>query len=58
MHPYLQVFTYQTDKFDGSVAFAVVETTDDEVILQRASDILIGMISISIPYPYSYPHPY
>lgn len=38
-----KVFTYKTDSFDGSVAFAVVETTDDEVILNRSAELLIAL---------------
>jgi inorganic pyrophosphatase/exopolyphosphatase len=38
-----KVFTYQTDRFEGSVAFAVVETTDDEVILRRAPELLAAL---------------
>lgn len=35
-----KVFTFKTDKFEGSVGFAVVETTDDEVIVDRAPELL------------------
>jgi inorganic pyrophosphatase/exopolyphosphatase len=38
-----KIFTYQTDSFIGSVAFAVIETTDDEVILKRSGEILIAL---------------
>lgn len=38
-----KVFTFKTDKFDGSVGFAVVETTDDEVIMSRASELFIAL---------------
>jgi len=38
-----KIFTFKTDLFDGSVAFAVVETTDDEVILKRSAEIVEGM---------------
>lgn len=38
-----KVFTYKTDLFDGSVAFAVVETTDDEVILRKAPELLVAL---------------
>jgi inorganic pyrophosphatase/exopolyphosphatase len=38
-----KVFTYKTESFDGSVAFAVVETTDDEVILRRTPELLVAL---------------
>lgn len=38
-----KVFTFKTDHFDGSVGFAVVETTDDEVIMARQRDILSAL---------------
>lgn len=38
-----KVFTYKTDLFDGAVAFAVVETTDDEVILRKAPELLVAL---------------
>eukprot|EP01039_Chlorochromonas_danica_P004559 gene4559-4997_t len=38
-----KVFTYETAKFDGSVAFAVIETTDDEVILNRTPELLLAL---------------
>jgi manganese-dependent inorganic pyrophosphatase len=38
-----KVFTYKTEKFDGAVAFAVVETTDDEVILNRSAELLVAL---------------
>ena len=34
------MFSFHTAKFQGSVGFAVVETTDDDVILARASELL------------------
>ena len=37
-----KIFTFKTDCFDGSMAFAVVETTDDEVILKRSVEIVTG----------------
>eukprot|EP01038_Epipyxis_sp_PR26KG_P010721 gene10721-14397_t len=38
-----KVFTFKTDKFDGSVGFAVVETTDDEVIMKKAPELLVAL---------------
>lgn len=38
-----KVFTFTTEKFEGSVGFAVVETTDDAIILSRNDDILIAL---------------
>ena len=38
-----KVFTYKTDVFDGAVAFAVVETTDDEVILNKTPELLVAL---------------
>jgi manganese-dependent inorganic pyrophosphatase len=40
-----KIFTYQTEDFSGSVAFAVVETTDDEVILARTSQLLDALVN-------------
>ena len=34
-----KVFTFKTDVFEGSVGFAVIETTDDIVIMERAEEI-------------------
>jgi manganese-dependent inorganic pyrophosphatase len=38
-----KVFTFKTDVFDGSVGFAVIETTDDEVILNRSAELLMNL---------------
>jgi manganese-dependent inorganic pyrophosphatase len=38
-----KVFSFKTQHFDGSVGFAVVETTDDEIILSRTEEILIAL---------------
>lgn len=38
-----KVFTFKTEIFDGSVGFAVVETTDDEVIMNRAAELLLAL---------------
>lgn len=38
-----KVFTFKTDKFEGSVGFAVVETTDDDVIMDKALDLLVAL---------------
>lgn len=38
-----KVFSFKTQNFDGSVGFAVVETTDDEIILSRTEEILIAL---------------
>lgn len=35
------MFTFKTDKFEGSVGFAVIETTDDDVIMSRAAELLV-----------------
>mmetsp|Transcript_14028 Transcript_14028/g.14642 ORF Transcript_14028/g.14642 Transcript_14028/m.14642 type:complete len:425 (-) Transcript_14028:192-1466(-) len=36
----MKVFTYQTDKFRGGIGFAVIETTDDGVILARKDELI------------------
>ena len=41
--PNLQVFTFKTEKFEGSVGFAVIETTDDEVIMSRQEALLAAL---------------
>jgi inorganic pyrophosphatase/exopolyphosphatase len=38
-----KVFTFKTHVFDGSVGFAVIETVDDEVILQRSTELLVAL---------------
>lgn len=38
-----KVFTFKTDHFQGSVGFAVVETTDDEVILHKTPELLVAL---------------
>lgn len=38
-----KVFSFKTDKFDGSVGFAVIETTDDDVIMGRSAEILSAL---------------
>lgn len=38
-----KVFTFKTAVFDGSVGFAVIETVDDEVILQRSAELLVAL---------------
>jgi len=38
-----KVFTFKTEVFEGSVGFAVIETTDDEVILSREDELLIAL---------------
>ena len=38
-----KVFSFKTPFFDGSIGFAVVETTDDEIILSRTEEILIAL---------------
>jgi manganese-dependent inorganic pyrophosphatase len=40
-----KVFTFKTDTFTGSVGFAVIETTDDAVILDRAEELRESMIA-------------
>lgn len=40
-----KIFTYHTLQFDGSVAFAVVETTDDEVILSKTPALIDALIA-------------
>jgi manganese-dependent inorganic pyrophosphatase len=38
-----KVFTFKTHVFEGSVGFAVIETTDDDVILVRAQELLVAL---------------
>eukprot|EP00595_Chromulina_sp_UTEXLB2642_P000137 CAMPEP_0196762348 /NCGR_PEP_ID=MMETSP1095-20130614/1755_1 /TAXON_ID=96789 ORGANISM="Chromulina nebulosa, Strain UTEXLB2642" /NCGR_SAMPLE_ID=MMETSP1095 /ASSEMBLY_ACC=CAM_ASM_000446 /LENGTH=393 /DNA_ID=CAMNT_0042113015 /DNA_START=55 /DNA_END=1236 /DNA_ORIENTATION=+ len=38
-----KVFTFKTEKYEGSVGFAVIETTDDDVILSRTDELLISL---------------
>lgn len=35
-----KVFSFKTDNFNGSVGFAVIETTDDDVIMDRAAELM------------------
>lgn len=38
-----KVFTFKTSVFEGSVGFAVIETTDDDVILSRVDELLMTL---------------
>jgi len=38
-----KVFSFKTDLFDGSIGFAVIETTDDEVILSKTAELLVAL---------------
>eukprot|EP00596_Hydrurales_sp_CCMP1899_P007111 CAMPEP_0119042480 /NCGR_PEP_ID=MMETSP1177-20130426/15385_1 /TAXON_ID=2985 /ORGANISM="Ochromonas sp, Strain CCMP1899" /LENGTH=385 /DNA_ID=CAMNT_0007009313 /DNA_START=222 /DNA_END=1382 /DNA_ORIENTATION=- len=38
-----KVFSFKTAVFDGSIGFAVVETTDDEIILSKKEELLIAL---------------
>lgn len=38
-----KIFSFKTPHFDGSIGFAVIETTDEEVILKRQDDLLITL---------------
>lgn len=38
-------FSFKTDKFDGDVGFAVVETTDDAVIIDRLDELLPEIVA-------------
>lgn len=36
-------FSFKTTVFEGTIGFAVVETTDDDVILSRSSELLLAL---------------
>merc|ERR1711871_332681 len=36
-------FSFKTDKFEGSIGFAVIETTDDDVIMGRRDELLMAL---------------
>lgn len=38
-----KAFTFKTEKYEGSVGFAVIETTDDDVILSRTDELLVAL---------------
>lgn len=38
-----KVFTFKTESFEGSVGFSVIETTDDDVIMSRAGELLVEL---------------
>lgn len=38
-----KVFSFKTERFEGSVGFAVIETTDDEVILNKTPELLLAL---------------
>ena len=38
-----KVFTFKTDLFEGSLGFAVIETTDDGIIMSRTEELLIAL---------------
>ena len=37
-------FSFKTEAFAGTVGFAVVETTDDDVILSRTEELIIELV--------------
>lgn len=39
-----KAFSFATPSFKGSVGFAVIETTDDEVIMNRSAEILTALV--------------
>ena len=45
-----KVFSFKTVNFDGSIGFAVVETTDDEVIMARKDELLLALVEVRIYY--------
>lgn len=38
-----KVFSFKTATFEGSIGFAVIETTDDEVIMSRSAELLVAL---------------
>jgi inorganic pyrophosphatase/exopolyphosphatase len=38
-----KVFSFKTDNFSGSIGFAVIETTDDDVIMSRSAELLVAL---------------
>jgi inorganic pyrophosphatase/exopolyphosphatase len=36
-------FSFKTDVYSGVIGFAVIETTDDDVIMQRKSELLMAL---------------
>jgi len=38
-----KVFTFKTAQFEGSVGFAVIETVDDAVIMNKTSELLVAL---------------
>lgn len=40
-----KTFSFKTDKFEGDVGFAVVETTDDAVIIDRLDELLPELVA-------------
>lgn len=38
-----KVFSFKTSVFDGSIGFAVIETTDDDVIMNRSAELLVAL---------------
>lgn len=43
-----KVFSFKADKFLGDIAFAVVETTDDAVIIDRLDELLPEMVACKV----------
>ena len=41
-------FSFKTDKFEGDIGFAVVETTDDAVIIDRLDELLPEMVACKV----------
>ena len=38
-----KTFSFQTNMFEGIIGFAVIETTDDAVIMARKDELLVAM---------------
>ncbi len=48
-----KAFSFKTDKFTGDVGFAVIETTDDAVILDRLDELLPEIVACKKEKEYS-----
>jgi manganese-dependent inorganic pyrophosphatase len=43
IHTDQKVFSFKTTHFEGSIGFAVIETTDDEVILRKSPELIVAL---------------
>ncbi|EJK68897.1 hypothetical protein THAOC_09887 [Thalassiosira oceanica] len=48
-----KTFSFKTEKFEGDIGFAVVETTDDSVIIERLGELLPEIVATKVEHKQS-----